>query len=52
MDIKQAYLVLGLVDPVNTDQVEESFRSLVTHAHPDRGGSNESMSELRSMGSE
>lgn len=38
--------VLGLSGPVTADQVRAAFKERSKSAHPDKGGSNEAMSEL------
>ena len=46
MDRKKAFSVLGVDDSVSSHEVEERFRVLANDAHPDKGGSDQLMSEL------
>ena len=46
VDSTQAFVILGLDNSASTQEVEERFRSLANDAHPDKGGSDQQMSEL------
>lgn len=46
MDTTKAFLALGLNRTASSQEVEDRFRSLANDVHPDKGGSDEQMSEL------
>jgi DnaJ-domain-containing protein 1 len=43
---EQALTCLGLVDPVDYDEIRSQYRRLVMQHHPDRGGDHERLQEL------
>lgn len=44
MDIQQAMSVLNIQGHINTQDIKKAFHQMSNTAHPDKGGSNESMS--------
>jgi hypothetical protein len=45
--VMDPYLTLGLPKACNRDELKEAFRARIQHAHPDRGGEDESFIRLR-----
>ncbi|MDC0074245.1 DnaJ domain-containing protein [Alphaproteobacteria bacterium] len=46
MTIKEAYQVLGLDDTANKEKIKQTYQSLISKLHPDKGGSDYLASKL------
>jgi len=43
---REALIVLGLIDPVNDDDIKQRYRRLAMQHHPDRGGDDSTLQKI------